>query len=339
MLKLILLTSAVLAAVFGDAALPRVEKSLLGQFPFNANEHGDHGEHGEHGEHDGEHSDHSKIASSNINPLFARQGYGPSDEETPGKKCVQKVMMVEETVWEDHETCDHSYDERCHTTYTTTYSTVQEEECDEVFRKICYIEMVDIATNVTTNVCKKPLVKDCGDDVPKEEICRTEYQSECWSKQIPHEVEDDIVSCETVEEEKCEDITEGYQTTQQCQKWPRQKCTKETKTVTKYTTMTGCNKEPTELCAPRNCGWREGPEECHDITKTVVSEKPQEECTIEPQRQCKHVTKLVPQLQEVKECTNVPKEICTRSRQNPKKVKKPVIKNWCYTPSEESGLQ
>lgn len=83
---MILLTSAVLAAVFGDAALPRVEKSLLGQFPFNANEHGDHGEH------DGEHSDHSKIASSNINPLFARQGYGPSDEETPGKKCVQKVL-------------------------------------------------------------------------------------------------------------------------------------------------------------------------------------------------------------------------------------------------------
>ena len=68
------------------------------------------------------------------------------------------------------------------------YYCLQEEECDEVFRKICYIEMVDIATNVTTNVCKKPLVKDCGDDVPKEEICRTEYQSECWSKQIPHEV-------------------------------------------------------------------------------------------------------------------------------------------------------
>ena len=29
---------------------------------------------------------------------------------------------------------------------------VQEEECDEVFRKICYIEMVDIATNVTQQV-------------------------------------------------------------------------------------------------------------------------------------------------------------------------------------------
>ena len=75
---------------------------------------------------------------------------------------------------------------------------------------------------------------------------------------------------------------------------------------------------------------------------------------IEPQQQCKHVTKLVPQLQvinidrntifhlatmqEVEECVDVPKEICTRSRTNPKKVKKPVIKNWCYQPSEAAEL-
>ena len=83
-------------------------------------------------------------------------------------------MMVDETVWEDVETCDHSYDRRCHKSFTTTYTAVQvssrdcseclnilttilwllvqEEECDEVFRKICYIEMVDIATNVTQQV-------------------------------------------------------------------------------------------------------------------------------------------------------------------------------------------
>ena len=69
---------------------------------------------------------------------------------------------------------------------------VQEEECDEVFRKICYIEMVDIATNVTQQVCRRPLVKDCNS--PGEEICRTEYQSECWSKQIPHEVSSNYYS-------------------------------------------------------------------------------------------------------------------------------------------------
>ena len=147
-----------------------------------------------------------------------------------------------------------------------------------------------------------------------------------------------MVECNTVEDEKCEDETVGYTTTKKCQKWPRQECSLSKKAITKYTTMTGCNKEPTELCAPAGCGFKEGPEECHDEIKTVVGEKPEEECIIEPQRQCRHVTKLVPQLQEVEECVDVPKEICTRSRTNPKKVKKPVIKNWCYVPREESGL-
>ena len=31
--------------------------------------------------------------------------------------------------------------------------------------------------------------------------------------------------------------------------------------------------------------------------------------------------------------------MCTRSRSNPRKVKKPVVKKWCYTPSPESGLE
>ena len=60
--------------------------------------------------------------------------------------------------------------------------------------------------------------------------------------------------------------------------------------------------------------------------------------TLEPQRTCKHVTKLVPKLEPVEECVDVPKEVCTRSRTNPRKVKKPVVKKWCYVPSEESGL-
>ena len=183
--------------------LERHEKSLLNSFPFNAQEHGDNAAHGEHGEHveHGAHGDHGdKQSHSQVNPLIARQGYGEASEQAlpdfseiagAGKKCVQKVMMVEETVWEDHETCDHSYDKRCHKSFTTTYQSQQEEECDEVFRKICYIEMVDVAHNVTTEVCRKPLVKDC--DVEGETVCRTEYQSECWSKQIPHEVGDTVL--------------------------------------------------------------------------------------------------------------------------------------------------
>merc|ERR1711915_1028732 len=139
----------------------RQKKSLLNSFPFNAQEHGEHEHHDHHG-YNGEHADHehgdhhTRTAHSQDTPLLARQGYGEESEQNSpdfssvaesGKKCVQKVMMVEETVWEDHETCDHSYDKRCHKSYTTTYQSQQEEECDEVFRKICYIEMVNVAHN------------------------------------------------------------------------------------------------------------------------------------------------------------------------------------------------
>merc|ERR1711976_657312 len=93
-----------------------------------------------------------------------------------------------------------------------------------------------------------------------------------------------------------------------------------------------------ESCAPAGCGFKQGAEECYDKTQTVVQDAPKEQCSLEPQRTCKHVTKLVPKLTPTEECVDVPKEVCTRSRTNPRKVKKHVLKKWCYVPSEESGL-
>ena len=72
--------------------------------------------------------------------------------------------------------------------------------------------------------------------------------------------------------------------------------------------------------------------------QTITSEKPEEECSLEPRVECKHVTKLVPQLKPTESCTDVPKEVCARTLANPRKVSKPVVKRWCYVPSEESGL-
>ena len=149
---------------------------------------------------------------------------------------------------------------------------------------------------------------------------------------------DDVVSCETVVEEKCEDETSGYTTNTKCSKWPREACSVDKKNVKKYTPITGCTKEPRELCAPAGCGFKQGAEECYDKVQTVVQDAPKEQCSLEPQRTCKHVTKLVPKLTPTEECVDVPKEVCTRSRTNPRKVKKPVVKKWCYVPSEESGL-
>jgi len=318
-------------------------KSLTNTFPFNAKAgptaHHDHGNHhAHHQEHEEPVSPQQSVAD--FDSRIGRQG----DDAAPdfgevaaaGKKCIDKVEMVEETEYDEAVQCDHSYDRRCHTTYVTQYESQQEEDCEENFRKNCFIEYEQIAFNETAQVCRKPLVKDC--DVQGPEICRTEYESECWTKQEVHDVEDDVVSCETIVDEKCEDETSGYTTNTKCSKWPREVCSVSKKQVKKYTPITGCTKEPRELCAPAGCGFKQGAEECYDKVQTVVQDAPKEQCSLEPQRTCKHVTKLVPKLTPTEECVDVPKEVCTRSRTNPRKVKKPVVKKWCYVPTEESGL-
>ena len=62
----------------------------------------------------------------------------------------------------------------------------------------------------------------------------------------------------------------------------------------------------------------------------VVVEVPEETCNLEPQKECKHVTKLVPHLKSKENCIDIPKEVCSRSRTNPRKVDKPIVKKWCY---------
>ena len=88
-----------------------------------------------------------------------------------GKRCIDKVEMVQETEYHEVVTCDHSYDRRCTTSYTTTYEAQQEEECDENFRKNCFIGYSQTAQEVTVTVCRESLVKDCGAEGP--EVCST----------------------------------------------------------------------------------------------------------------------------------------------------------------------
>merc|ERR1711936_424523 len=347
-----ILSSGIAVKFNFEPELPRQEKSLLNTFPFNKQE--DNGEH----EHHPHHADHEDDVESNLSQSFKQpqiqldarnslQGSGINgvsfnevSQAGPGgdgRKCIDKVEMVEETEYDDVVQCDHSYDKRCHISYITNYISQQEVECEENFVKNCFIDYEQIAFNETITVCRNPLVKDC--DVSGPEICRTVYESECWTKQEVHDVDDDVVGCQTVNEEKCADETTGYTTSTKCKKWPREVCSVSKKQVRKYTPVTGCNKEPRELCAPVGCGFKQGPEECQDKTKTIVQDAPKEECSLEPRRTCKHVTKLVPKLSPTEECVDVPKEVCSRSRvPKPIPVKKPVIKKWCYVPSAASGL-
>merc|ERR1712002_1080946 len=201
----VLLILAVIGSALGVRKLksskPREEKSLLNTFPFNAGD----AEEGHHHHHHNERQPSVQLQAVDASQRRRGGGGGAGGSGTgvsfgavaaagpgaDGRRCIDKVDMVEETEYDDVVQCDHSYDRRCHTTYVTNYESQQEEECEENFRKNCFINYEKIAFNETVEVCRTPLVKDC--DVQGPEICRTEYESECWTKQEEHDVEDDVV--------------------------------------------------------------------------------------------------------------------------------------------------
>ena len=43
----------------------------------------------------------------------------------------------------------------------------------------------------------------------------------------------------------------------------------------------------------------------------------------------------------MEECVEIPKEVCVRAKVNPRKEKRPIIKKWCYTPTDNitEGLE
>merc|ERR1712193_273210 len=149
----------------------RGQRSLVNNFPFNSNSEEHHHAH---------HEEHAPEITQSLDSRAARQGEdgesvsfadvaaaGPGAD---GKKCIDKVEMVEETEYDDVVQCDHSYDKRCHTTYVTNFESQQEEECEENFRKSCFIEYSKIAFDETVQIRRTPLVKNC--DIEGPDVCR-----------------------------------------------------------------------------------------------------------------------------------------------------------------------
>ena len=69
--------------------------------------------------------------------------------------------------------------------------------------------------------------------------------------------------------------------------------------------------------------------ECREERRSMVVERPEEECHMEPINVCRPVTRMVPQLKPTEICLDVPREICSKSKINPQRVKRPVIKKVC----------
>merc|ERR1711883_47901 len=185
----------------------RAGKNLRNTFPFNSNQETAH--------HEGHHEAHHHEQGQR------QRGGGDVDLDigsiaAAGERCIDKVVMVEETEYDDVVTCKHSYSEKCHTTYTTDFEPQQEEDCEENFVKSCFIEYKKVASEEAVTFCRTPI--EIQGDGP--ETCETVYESQCETRYQEHDVSDDVVECETIQDEKCEDVTQGYTTEQKCTKWP-----------------------------------------------------------------------------------------------------------------------
>merc|ERR1711936_907537 len=264
-----------LAATSTNAAdAERKGKNLRGTFPFNTGARGNARAAGHDHHHDHAHGD--DHAAESVPARNARQrGRQQPDVEldigsiaAAGERCIDKVVMVQETEYDDEITCHHSYSQKCHTTYSTDFKPQQEEECEENFIKKCFIDYRKMASEEKIEFCHTPLI--C--DGPGEPVCRTVYESQCSTRYHEHDVVDDVPECDTVYEEKCIDVTQGYTTTAECTKWPKQVCSTKPVRNKKYSPVTECTKVPVEVCGPSGCKLRQGPEECYPKKETVVVE-------------------------------------------------------------------
>lgn len=310
-------------------------------------------------------------------------------EEREEVRCINKVMQVTETVYENRIKCQHTFTEKCHDTFITDYVPTQERKCETSFDKNCHITYKPMMFEETVQICNEPLKKVCSNDTVGEEICKTHYETNCETRFKEHEVEQDEPVCEMVTERKCNDVrvpvpgstgflkrrrrqTDGIgalptliednglgpvgafpeldendlqslglqgdkdllSVGEECEDWQVQKCTLEKKLVKKVNPETSCQKMPREICAPSNCIFKQSEKVCRDETKSLIQNIPTEQCDLEPQENCKMETVLVPRLIQQPNCIKVPKEICVNAKSNPRKVKKPVIKEWCYKPSD-----
>ena len=84
------------------------------------------------------------------------------------------------------------------------------------------------------------MIQDCNLSGP--EVCKTEYITECFTLNNAKIVVDDIPSCKTVYDEKCETSQSGYTTDEEYKSWPKQVCSVDQQIKKKFDPKTKCEK-------------------------------------------------------------------------------------------------
>jgi hypothetical protein len=234
------------------------------------------------------------------------------------KICNQPITKVcnDDTVGE--EICKTHYETNCETRYKEHQVEQDEPVCTMVEEKRCKDVRVPVPGTSSfrhqRQIGDSPLLQNTDIGANAEDGAETATED-------AHSAEHHAIK---------QELSIG----EECELWPVQKCTLEKKTVKKVHPETSCRKMPREICAPSNCEFKSADEVCHDEDRSLIQNIPSEDCNLQPQENCKMETVLVPRLIQQPNCIKVPKEICVNAKTNPRKIKKPVVKQWCYKPSD-----
>jgi len=140
-----------------------------------------------------------------------------------GQKCIDKIEEVEEIEYDEVEECDHSYDRKCHTSYSTEFESQQEEECSKWPKEVCTVgRELKTKFNPVTK-CEKVPQELCG-------------PVGCGFVPGPEECHDDVRTVVT-------DVPSEV-----CDLQPQRKCAHVTKLVPKLTPVEECVDVPKEVC-------------------------------------------------------------------------------------------
>ncbi|TRY61977.1 hypothetical protein TCAL_01782 [Tigriopus californicus] len=243
----------------------------------------------------------------------------PGPTKPPGYTCKKRVMMVEEVIYEESVKCEDIVEEECFPSYRTIYQPMKVEECETIFKKVCYIAFKNVAREKSVQICQEKKSRDCN--LKGQETCTLEEETVCETFKDPTM----RTSCQMKMERVCDYDYQGRPIN--CVQIPKRKCRgRQAKALDIGPPQTECYNFPRKIC---------GPEVCPLVT--VIQEIPDEECKMEPQKECRVVTKIVPKLDTQEDCVEVHKEICNNVR-NPVKVRKPSIRTWCGIIPQETSM-
>ena len=97
-------------------------------------------------------------------PVQGGVDFSGCEMQDDGMCCVMREEEISTLTKDPVLECTHKSVEKCHYTYVTEFTPVQEEICEENYEKNCQITFKKMAVTETIKKCYRPLMKTCGEN-------------------------------------------------------------------------------------------------------------------------------------------------------------------------------